>query len=72
MIDPLLEGYDMKLLMDFLKSHLMEKLKFTALVNLYSLMKLPLLAFITPEFAELTHEKCVVKVRLGYRASAKR
>lgn len=53
--------------MDFLKSHLMERLKFTALVNAYSLMKLPLLAFITPEFTEFSDQRCVVKVRLGYR-----
>lgn len=53
--------------MDFLKSHLMERLKFTAFVNLFSVLKLPLLAFITPEFTEFTNEKCVVKVRLGYR-----
>jgi hypothetical protein len=53
--------------MDFLKSHLMAKIKFTALINLFSLLKLPLLAFVTPEFTEFTDEKCVVKIRLGYR-----
>jgi acyl-coenzyme A thioesterase PaaI-like protein len=53
--------------MDFLKSHLMEKIKFTALINLYSLAKLPLLAFITPEFVEMSDQRCVVKVRRDYR-----
>lgn len=39
----------------------------TALINGFSLLKLPLLAFIFPEFKEFTDEKCVVRVRLGYR-----
>jgi hypothetical protein len=53
--------------MDFLRSQLLERLKLTALVNLYSFIKLPLLAFITPEFVEFTEKQSVVKVRLGYR-----
>lgn len=53
--------------MDFLKSQLMEKIKFTALVNLFSLVKFPMVAFVTPEFTDLTPERCVVKVRLGLR-----
>jgi acyl-coenzyme A thioesterase PaaI-like protein len=53
--------------MDFLKSHLSDKLKFTALINLIALAKLPLLAFITPEFVEINDKRCVVKVRKGYR-----
>jgi hypothetical protein len=53
--------------MDFLRSQLMERIKITALVNLFSLIKLPLLAFITPEFVEFTDEKTIVRVRLGYR-----
>lgn len=53
--------------MDFLRSQLMEKIKITALINLFSIVKLPLLAFITPEFVEFSESKTVVRVRLGYR-----
>ncbi len=53
--------------MDFLKSQLSDRIKMTALVNLYSLLKLPLLAFVTPQFVEFTDQRSVVKIRLGYR-----
>lgn len=39
----------------------------TAFVNLVSLAKIPLLAFTTPEFAEFSDERVVVKMRLDYR-----
>lgn len=45
----------------------MERIKLTALANVYALVKMPLLAFITPEIVELNDERCVIKVRLGYR-----
>lgn len=53
--------------MDFLRSRLMERVKLTALTNLYALMKMPLLAFITPEIREFTEERVVIRVRLGIR-----
>lgn len=44
-----------------------ETLKMTALVNAYSLFKIPLLAFITPRIVELGEARSAVKVRLGLR-----
>lgn len=44
-----------------------ETTKMTALVNGISLLKLPLLAFITPQVVTLTDQKSEVKVRLGWR-----
>lgn len=54
--------------MDFLKSKLTDRWKMTAMVNAFSLLKLPLLAFITPQFKEFEDDRVVVKVRLGYRS----
>ena len=51
----------MRLLLNF------ETLKMTALVNTYSLFKIPLIAFVTPTVEELTDERTVVKIRLGLR-----
>lgn len=53
--------------MKFLSPETMDRLKQTAMVNAYCLLKIPLLAFITPEFYDMTDEKSVIKVRLGYR-----
>jgi hypothetical protein len=44
-----------------------EKLKMTALVNAYSAVKIPLLAFITPQIIELDEKRSVVRVRLDLR-----
>lgn len=44
-----------------------ENLKLTAFLNGLSLMKLPLLAFVTPRVVEFTETKSVVKIPLGYR-----
>lgn len=53
--------------MEFLKSQLSERLKMTAMMNIFALAKLPLLAFITPEILEFSDERVIVKIRLGYR-----
>ena len=53
--------------MEFLKSKLSQRLKMTALVNAFSLAKIPLLAFTMPQFTEFSDERVVVKIRLGYR-----
>jgi acyl-coenzyme A thioesterase PaaI-like protein len=42
-------------------------LKMTALVNGYSLFKIPLLAFITPQFIALDEQRAEVRVRLDMR-----
>ena len=39
----------------------------TAIVNTYSLFKIPLIAFITPTVQELSEDRTVVKIRLGLR-----
>lgn len=41
--------------------------KLTALINLYSLFAIPLLAFVTPKIMELTDKRSVVRVRLGMK-----
>lgn len=41
--------------------------KMTALINAYSLFKIPALAFITPQIIEMDDSKSVIKVRLGMR-----
>lgn len=45
-----------------------ENLKLTAQINAYSMIKIPLLAFITPRVVELTDTRSVVRVRLGQRS----
>ena len=45
----------------------LEALKMTAFVNAYSLLKIPALAFITPQILELGPDRGVVKVRLDLR-----
>lgn len=42
-------------------------LKLTALINLYSLFKIPLLGFVSPRIIELSKNKSVVRIRLGRR-----
>jgi hypothetical protein len=42
-------------------------LKLTALINLYSLYAIPLLAFVSPRVIELTDKRSVVRVRLGMK-----
>lgn len=45
----------------------LETVKMTALVNAYSMFKIPALAFITPQILELDERRSVVQVRLGLR-----
>ncbi|MES2854525.1 MAG: DUF4442 domain-containing protein, partial [Bdellovibrionota bacterium] len=45
-----------------------EALKMTAVVNGISLLKLPLLAFISPRIVKCTNEQSVVQVGLGFRS----
>lgn len=45
----------------------LENVKLTALVNGIGLLKLPLLAFCFPKVKELSEDKSVIKIRLGYR-----
>lgn len=42
-------------------------LKLTALINFYSLLKIPLLAFCWPKVVELSDSKSEVKIALNYR-----
>ena len=42
-------------------------LKMTAFINMYSLLKLPLLAFAAPQIILLSDRQSIVKVRLGWR-----
>lgn len=44
-----------------------ENLKLTALINGIGILKLPLLAFIGPSVVELTDNRSVVKVKLGWK-----
>jgi hypothetical protein len=44
-----------------------EKIKMTAVINAYSAMTIPLLAFITPQVIEMEEKRGVVKVRLDFR-----
>src|ERR1035437_4921323 len=44
-----------------------QNLKMTALINAYSALKIPLLAFITPQIIELEEKRSVAKVRLDLR-----
>lgn len=46
---------------------LLKNLKLTALINGFSLLKIPILAFIGPTVVALNEEKSEVKVRLAYR-----
>ncbi len=46
---------------------MIENLKLTALINLYSALKIPLLSFITPRVIELSGTRSVVRVRLDRR-----
>jgi hypothetical protein len=44
-----------------------ENLKMTAMINAYSALKIPLLAFATPTVVEMTDERSVAKIRLDMR-----
>ncbi|MBX3022957.1 MAG: DUF4442 domain-containing protein [Bdellovibrionales bacterium] len=46
----------------------LENLKLTALINAYSALQIPLLAFVTPKVVELTDERSEVRVRLDRRS----
>lgn len=46
---------------------LSENTKLNLLIKSFSALKLPLLLFANPSVLELTDEKCVVKIGLGYR-----
>lgn len=45
----------------------LQNLKMTALINGLSLLKLPLLAFCTPQVVEMTETKSEVRIRLDFR-----
>lgn len=42
-------------------------LKFTAFVHIYGLLKIPLLLFVSPRVVEMSKERFVIKIPLGYR-----
>lgn len=44
-----------------------KNLKITALINLFSAFKIPLLAFVTPKIIEVTETRSVAKIRLDLR-----
>jgi hypothetical protein len=44
-----------------------DTVKMTAMVNGYSLLKIPLLAFITPRIVEVGETRAVIRVRLDWR-----
>ncbi|HAG91428.1 MAG TPA: DUF4442 domain-containing protein [Bdellovibrionales bacterium] len=44
-----------------------QNLKLTALINGFSLLKIPLLAFVSPQVVELGENRSEVKIRLNYR-----
>ena len=46
----------------------MTNAKMTAIVNGYSLLRIPLLAFVTPRVIELTETRAAVRVRLDFRS----
>lgn len=45
----------------------LDNMKWTALINGLSVLKLPLLAFVSPSVVALTDKQSVVKVKLGWR-----
>lgn len=46
----------------------MSPLKLTTLINLFSIFKIPLLAFVSPRVVALTDDRSEVRVRLSYRS----
>jgi acyl-coenzyme A thioesterase PaaI-like protein len=46
----------------------LRNLKLTALINAYSAIQIPLLAFLTPRVIEATDERSVVRIRLDRRS----
>lgn len=45
----------------------LQKLKYTAFVQMYGLFKIPLLLFISPRVQEFDESSCEIKIPLGYR-----
>lgn len=45
----------------------MKNLKFTAFINLYGLVKIPLVLFCSPRVVEMTDKKFVLKIPLSFR-----
>lgn len=45
----------------------MKNLKFTAFINLYGLVKIPLVLFCSPRVLEMTDKRFVLKIPLSYR-----
>lgn len=45
----------------------LENLKYTALINAYSILNIPLLAACMPQIVEVSDSRTVVRVRLGWR-----
>lgn len=44
-----------------------KKLKMTLFVNLYGLLKIPLVLFVSPRVVEASNQRFVIKIPLGYR-----
>jgi len=44
-----------------------KNLKFTAFINAYGLIKIPLVLFVSPRVVEMTNSKFVLKIPLSYR-----
>lgn len=45
----------------------LQKLKYTAFVNLYGWFRIPLIAFVSPRIREFDEKKCILEIPLGYR-----
>lgn len=45
----------------------LNNLKLTAFVHLYGILKIPLLAFVSPRIIHLDNHKSIVKIPLGYK-----
>jgi acyl-coenzyme A thioesterase PaaI-like protein len=58
---------DLKRARRVLKDSAVKYLKETAFIRLFGLIKIPLLAFISPTVVELTEETCAIKVPLNWR-----
>jgi acyl-coenzyme A thioesterase PaaI-like protein len=58
----------MRKLQEFFPGFDFKTAKMTALINAYSALQIPLLAFITPRVVELNDERAVVRVRLDRRS----
>lgn len=45
----------------------LKKLEYTALINAFSILRLPLLAACLPQITELSQDRTAVRIRLGWR-----